>query len=183
MDSRGQPAPEADPSAQAERAEPGAPAHVGEMRRAGDHMAVPPACPPLSAVLARADEGPFVGRGAALAQLQDHWRRGACGLVLVSGDAGIGKTRLSARFAATVHAEGGVVLCGHSDEESVWPYQAFVEALRHYVSHRTDVIAEARVPSAAASVLASLLPELEAPGSPAGAAERDGNRHALFEAI
>src|SRR3954470_11334324 len=183
MDARGHSAPEVGPSAQPGRVEPASSAHIRPAPQAGQQTGAPPGSPPLSAALARGDEGPFVGRSAALAQLQDCWRRGVCGLVLVCGEAGIGKTRLSARFAAGVHADGGVVLRGHADEQSVWPYQAFVEALRHYVSHRPNVVAEARVPPAAASVLASLLPELEAPAPLTGAAERDGNRHALFEAI
>ena len=69
---------------------------------------------------------------------------GAGGLVIVTGEAGIGKTRLAARFAAGVHRDGGAVLCGHADEETVWPYQPFVEALRHYVAHRRDTVSEAR---------------------------------------
>ena len=72
-----------------------------------------------------------------------------------------------------MHRDGGAVLCGHADEETVWPYQPFVEALRHYVEHRRDTVSEARVPSPAVSALASLLPELEAPERPADASEGD----------
>ena len=134
-------------------------------------------------VLARADDAPFVGRTAALGQLEACWQRGAGGLVIVTGEAGIGKTRLAARFAAGVHRDGGAVLCGHADEETVWPYQPFVEALRHYVEHRRDTVSEARVPSPAVSALASLLPELEAPERPADASEGVHSRHQLFEAV
>ncbi len=141
---------------------------------------------PLPAGLARADEAPFVGRRAALGQLQDRWRDdapAAAGLVVVTGEPGIGKRRLVARFAAGVHAEGGIVLCGRADEESVWPYQAFVEALRHYAAHRPGVVSAAQVPPAAADALAALVPELATPEHPGRADKRDGNRHQLVEAV
>src|SRR3954447_24158215 len=82
--------------------------------------------PPLPAALARADDAPFVGRADALRQLQDRWQdHGGAGggVVIVTGEPGIGKTRLAARLAVEVHAGGGVVLCGRADEENVWPYQ------------------------------------------------------------
>jgi tetratricopeptide (TPR) repeat protein len=144
---------------------------------------------PLPPLLARVDEQPFVGRVAELQRLRRRWHSeagAASGLVVVSGEPGIGKTRLAARFAASVHATGGIVLCGRSDEDTVWPYQAFVEALQHYAAHRRDLTSAADVPPAAARALAALVPELGAPGSserPRGADERDRNRHHLFEAV
>ena len=139
--------------------------------------------------LRRVDEQPFVGRAAALQQLRDRWQpdsHAAGGLVVVTGEPGIGKTRLAARFAGDVHAAGGVVLCGRADEETIWPYQAFVEALRHYAAHRRDLVSAAGLPPAAARALAALVPELGAPEAserPQRADERDRNRHHLFEAV
>ena len=141
--------------------------------------------PPLPAALARADEAPFVGRAEALGRLRDRWQdhtRAAGGLVIVTGEPGIGKTRLAARLAADVHAEGGVVLCGRADEENVWPYQAFVEALRHYAAHRRDLVADARLPPTAARALAALMPEFGSPAAPERI-EDERNRHQLFEAV
>ena len=54
---------------------------------------------------------------------------------MLAGEAGVGKTRLAARFAAAAHAGGATVLHGRIDEETVVPYQPFVEALRHYAAH------------------------------------------------
>src|SRR6478735_11208146 len=125
--------------------------------------------PPLPAALARADEAPFVGRDEALRRLRDRWQdhaRAAGGLVIVTGEPGIGKTRLAARLAVEVHAEGGVVLCGHADEENVWPYQAFVEALRHCAAHHRDLVTDARLPPTAARALAGLMPEFGSPAAP-----------------
>src|SRR4051794_17201246 len=141
--------------------------------------------PPLPAALARADEAPFVGRTEALARLRDRWQdrvRAAGGLAIVTGEPGIGKTRLAARLAVEVHAEGGVVLCGHADEENVWPYQAFVEALRHYAAHQRDLAADAGLPPVAVRSLAALMPEFGAPAAPERI-EAERNRHELFEAV
>src|SRR4051794_25669127 len=141
--------------------------------------------PPLPAALARADEALFVGRAEVLRRLRDRWQdhgRAAGGLVIVTGEPGIGKTRLAARFAAEVHAGGGVVLCGRADEENVWPYQAFVEALRHCAAHRRDLVADARLTPPAARALATLMPEVGSTAAPERT-EDERTRHHLFEAV
>ena len=87
------------------------------------------------------------------------------GIVVLAGEAGVGKTRLAARFAAAAHAGGATVLHGRIDEETVVPYQPFVEALRHYAANTGGS-------ASAAPDLAPLVPELgEAPArrSPASA--------------
>src|SRR4029079_19595950 len=81
----------------------------------------PPAAPgPLPAGLAAATEKhAFVGRREALAALRGAWDA-AVGderrLVLLAGDAGIGKSRLAAEFTHAAHRDGAVVLYGRSDE-------------------------------------------------------------------
>ena len=55
---------------------------------------------------------PVVGRDAEMAWLRGTWRqaRRGCGrVILVTGPAGIGKTRLAAAFASVVYADGGSV--------------------------------------------------------------------------
>ena len=88
--------------------------------------------PPL---LARASgETPFVGRAAERLQLAAAWTRAREGqrqLVLLGGEPGIGKTRLSLEFARTC-ADQGTVLNGRCDEDALVPYQPFVEALSWY---------------------------------------------------
>ena len=89
---------------------------------------------PLPRALAHAEQRPFVGRVEPLRQLRERWlesSRGHGGLIALGGEPGIGKTRLAARFAAEVRAEGGTVLYGRADVESVAPYEPFVECLRH----------------------------------------------------
>jgi hypothetical protein len=154
------------------------------------HHLRPPQRPlPLPPVLARLERGPFVGRAAPLQRVRALWEEAAHnqgGVVALAGEPGIGKTRLAARVAARAYAEGDVVLYGRADEESVSPYQPFVEALRHYAAHRPRLADETRLPAAAAEELASLVPELgpRAAPSPVRAREqRERSRHELFDAV
>ena len=56
------------------------------------------------------------------------------GLTAISGDPGIGKTRLLGELARSEYADGATVLYGRCPEEPVAPYQAFAEALRPLAS-------------------------------------------------
>ena len=81
----------------------------------------------------------FVGRTAEAAALDDAWRGVADGgraLVVLTGEAGIGKTRLAAELAGRAHADGAVVLYGRFDEEAPAPYQPVVEMLRGWAGGR-----------------------------------------------
>ena len=100
-------------------------------------------------VPASTNEGPLVGRRRESALLRDWWgsvRRGDGRLLLVDGEAGIGKTRLVAELARAVEEEGALVLWGRCDEGPVTPFQAFAEALGRYfqalsadrISHMPD---------------------------------------------
>ena len=78
-----------------------------------------------------------MGREAELARLRDAWEKariGARQVVLVAGEAGVGKTRLAAELATGLHREGAAVLLGRCDEELCLPYMPFVEALRQYLA-------------------------------------------------
>ena len=73
----------------------------------------------------------FVGREHAVGQLVDAWRSardGGSPVVLVAGEAGIGKTRLIAEVASQVHDAGGAVLYGRCDPHGGAPLQPFDEA-------------------------------------------------------
>ena len=77
--------------------------------------------------LLRADRATFVGRSTELARIDAAWRRVAAGggpaqVVLLAGEAGIGKSRLAARFAAEAGASGATVLYGACEEQSLVPY-------------------------------------------------------------
>ena len=145
--------------------------------------------PPLPPALARLEPRPFVGRAAQLDQLHASWEeisRDQGRVVALVGEPGIGKTRLVARFAARAHADGGVVLYGRADEESVSPYQPFVEALRHYAAHRPGLRDAVPLPVGAAEELASLVPELGSRTAPTvvrGPVTGERSRHELFDAV
>src|SRR3954453_17065313 len=99
---------------------------VAELRAAPSASALPTR-------LRRMELEPFVGRKEELRTLGKAWGRAVGGgrpqLVLLSGEPGIGKTRLCARFAADVHAAGGSVLYGGAFEDSLAPLEPFTEAL------------------------------------------------------
>jgi DNA-binding SARP family transcriptional activator len=143
---------------------------------------------PLPSILARRAAAAFVGRDTELQTLERLWREatpGARFLVLVSGDPGMGKTALAARFAARVHADGATVLYGQCDEHSVAPYEPIVEALRGYWSH-SETLDAARQRPAELGELARVVPELrdhlrEPPAFVPG--EPDVQRYRLFESV
>jgi DNA-binding CsgD family transcriptional regulator/tetratricopeptide (TPR) repeat protein len=85
-------------------------------------------------VVARASEV-FVGRVRELGELEralDAARAGSGTIVLVAGEAGIGKTRLAAELASRAGAAGSEVLLGRSIDlvGTELPYQPFADALR-----------------------------------------------------
>jgi hypothetical protein len=144
---------------------------------------------PLPPVLARLESRPFVGRAAPLRRLCALWEQvslGQAGAVALAGEPGIGKTRLTAKVAARAHADGAVVLHGRAEEESVFPYEPFMEALRQYAAHRPRLVEETQLPAGAAEELASLVPELGVSPSAAMARRarpRERSRHELFDAV
>jgi ATP/maltotriose-dependent transcriptional regulator MalT len=81
-------------------------------------------------------------------------------VVLVSGEPGIGKTRLASEVACRAEAGGWLVLVGRTDEaEGTLPYLPFVEILRSYV--RACLPEELRVQLAEAALeVALLVPEI-----------------------
>lgn len=88
-------------------------------------------------LLRMANAGEFVGRGAELQRLHNEWREvkgGAQRLVLVSGEAGIGKSRLVAEFARQISAtDHPLVLHGRWDEDVAGPFEAVGQALAPYI--------------------------------------------------
>lgn len=138
---------------------------------------------------AREEAAPLVGRDGQLDALRRCWQEARTGhrrVVMLVGEPGIGKTRLAAELCRLAHGEEAVVLLGRCYEESLVPYQSFVEALRHYVSESPlDELRSALGPHRA--TLARLLPELSertlqaATSSPAESGERD--QFVLFDAV
>jgi tetratricopeptide (TPR) repeat protein len=144
--------------------------------------------PPMPPELAARPRGrcSLVGRESDLERLRVVWAAAAAGgrrLAFVTGEPGIGKSRLAAEFAAEVHAGGAVVLSGRSFEESIVPYQPFVEALRQYVADCDPADLESQL-GADPAPLVTLVPELTT-RLPLRVAEGLGEdeRYRLFDAV
>jgi tetratricopeptide (TPR) repeat protein len=127
----------------------------------------------------------FVGRdaelaalGAALADAADG--RGG-GLVLISGEPGIGKTTLAATFAQLARGRGARVAWGTAWEDGgAPPYWPWVQVLRSFERNAgAAALAEAAGPGT--GLLAQLVPSLGTP--PGGSADAAGARLALFDAV
>jgi DNA-binding CsgD family transcriptional regulator len=80
----------------------------------------------------RFDAAPFVGRAAELGQLDsvlERLRAGGAAVVDVTGEAGIGKSRLLEQFCVRVRSRGLTVLCGQATEHQRHsPFQPFADA-------------------------------------------------------
>ncbi len=116
---------------------------------------------------------PMAGRRAELRVLLDGFdratrRRG--GVVLVTGESGIGKTRLLDEMAISAQNQGAVVMRGGASEaDGMPPYLPFLEALGSYIraAPKNRLMAQA---APVAHTLAMIFPELddrlgELPGS------------------
>jgi DNA-binding SARP family transcriptional activator len=148
---------------------------------------VPPGHPgrlePAGTATGPSAQTPFVGRAAELAVLADAWAQAASGgrhVVMVTGEAGIGKTRLTAEAARRVSRDGGLVLFGRCDQEAIVPYQPVVEALDALVA-ATPADELPAIGDEAMAELAAVLPSLDdrrRPGAP-----WPGGRGRLFGAV
>src|SRR2546423_13110287 len=106
---------------------------------------------------------PLVGRQQGLTVIMNHYeaaKGGRARVVLVTGDPGMGKTRLLDEVALCTAQDGAGVLRGEASEaEGMPPFLPFVEALGRYI-RMTQEDQLCRQVAAAPEVLASLLPEL-----------------------
>ena len=113
-----------------------------------------PAPTPFPSRLLRADRSVFVGRGAELERIGAAWRvvqagGGSAQVVLLAGEAGIGKSRLAARFASEAGAAGATVLYGACEEQALVPYEPFSEAVGDTSADRQEI--ELQIAAAAAA--------------------------------
>ena len=106
-------------------------------------------------------------------------------MVLVSGDAGVGKTTLVAEAARRAAKEGACVLLGRCQEDVSASYSPFAEALHHYVAHAPEHVLRTHV-EAHGGDIASMVPAL---GQRLGAVpaptrtDPDTERYLLYGAV
>jgi tetratricopeptide (TPR) repeat protein len=105
-------------------------------------------------------------------------------LVLIAGDPGIGKTRLATELATSLFATGWTVLYGRATPDGVVPYEPFVEAIRHYLTHHplpAGTFDPAIQPEL--SELGRIMPELRVGGAGSRFPEDDPHlqRYRMFE--
>ncbi|HEY2214323.1 MAG TPA: BTAD domain-containing putative transcriptional regulator, partial [Acidimicrobiales bacterium] len=88
----------------------------------------------------------LLGREAELDAMKSWWRaveQGESRLLMLEGDAGIGKTCLAAELARHAERSGALVLRGRCDEDPIAPFQPFSEALgRYFQSLSADEISQ-----------------------------------------
>lgn len=140
---------------------------------------------PMPELIASDTFSAFVGRHDEADLLRDRWTRAEAGerqVAVLSGEAGIGKSRLAAELAREANARRAIVLYGRCDEELLVPHQPFMEALGHYVAKAPPGEVHNRLESAAPE-LGRVLPELahQLPVPPA--ADPETERYRLFEAV
>lgn len=150
------------------------------------HQPLPEQTAPLAWATLPSLHVPLVGRDEALRQLERAYARVQAGrgeVVLIAGEAGIGKSRLMQEFAASC-ADRPLILAGagHPDTQTI-PYQPVIEALRPALTVRPVAgnlqpvwLAEA---SRLLPELRSLYPDLPPPLP----AEPEEARGRLFEAL
>lgn len=131
-----------------------------------------------------AAETPLIGRETELVHLRRMLReilRGQGRVVLLTGEAGIGKSRLIEELAAEATRHGCRVLLGRAYEtEQILPFRPWVDALRAgAITSEPDVLAG--LPPGWRGELVRLFPELSAPGVRPPITPQDHVR--LFEVV
>ena len=145
----------------------------------------------IAGVTRRISSPVFVGRRAELERLDaafDHAARGDPSVVLVAGEAGVGKSRLIVEFIARVEAGGGRGLTGGCLDLGGGgpPYAPFAEALRTFV-RRLDPDARAAAFGPSTGALVRLVPDLRLAMADVGPqsvdAEPSGVQAQVFDAV
>ena len=143
----------------------------------------------LPAVLRSVPQLAYVGRvgehewlGGMSREVRDGRRR----IVFLSGEPGIGKTRLAAHTALDNHNAGFTVCWGAAAEDLGAPYGPWIQALSHYVEHAPEEVLAAHVERHGGEItrlirdsLAARVPDVPAPQQ----ADPETERYLLFEAV
>ena len=143
---------------------------------------------PLPALLRSAPRAAFVGRDGERAVVERSRSQAlarARQVVLVSGEPGIGKSRLSSLSAHGAHGEGFAVLWGACSEELAVPYEPWISVCSQLVQHAPAALLERHVErhggelARLARELSRRLPDAPEPES----SDPETERFLLFSAV
>jgi DNA-binding SARP family transcriptional activator len=154
----------------------------------GPALSIPPALVSLPGRLTEFPPVSLVGREEELSVVADAYKRVAEGagreLLLVAGEAGLGKTTLVAAAARSAFDAGACVLFGHCEEDLASPYQFFAEALGHLVAQATtnQLVTHVDTYGSALSRLVPALTNRLGTLPPTPATDADTDRYMLFAA-
>jgi serine/threonine protein kinase/tetratricopeptide (TPR) repeat protein len=119
------------------------------------------------ALLKRISRGKMVGREPELAQLKERWDLVRLGeysaepLLLISGEGGIGKTRLLREFRVFTGLRDGYILFGVANErESGRPYALIASVLSDYIAEQSPEMLRSQMPASIAGEVVKLVPRL-----------------------
>jgi hypothetical protein len=164
------------------------PASARDTRRLLEHALGDRGAGAELSLLDRIVRGRLVGREQELSEAIGHWQRAIAGeehVLLVTGEPGIGKTRLVRELLAHVEVTGGQVARGECFAEGGAPFAPFAEVLRHALADTPSV----SLPEPLLAELVTFAPDLALrfPGlgrsaelDPAGQQQRGFEAFALF---
>lgn len=145
--------------------------------------------PVLPAALRSVPQIAYVGRAAEhqwLGEMSREVRDGRQRIVFLSGEPGIGKTRLAAHTALVNHNAGFTVFWGAAVDDLGAPYGPWIQALSHYVEHAPEEVLVAHVDRHGGEItrlIRNALAERVA-GVPAPQqADPDTERYLLFDSV
>ncbi len=122
---------------------------------------------PAQALLERIDRGKMYGRETELAELKHRWDMVRMGeyqaepLLLISGEAGIGKTRLLREFDVYTGLRDGYRLRGVAREQDIGqPYAIVAAILRNYIKEQSAEVLRLQMPGSIAGEVVKLAPLL-----------------------
>src|SRR3989441_2608813 len=124
----------------------------------------------------------LVQRETEMAALLEHLGAAATGedrFVALTGEAGVGKSRLTRELARVAQEDGFYVFGGRSHASAALPYEPFIAALRPYAQARGTEILK-RLLGTLTSELRRLLPEIELPASSEDSTIPDDERRERF---
>ncbi|MBV9806657.1 MAG: AAA family ATPase, partial [Solirubrobacterales bacterium] len=130
---------------------------------------------------------PLVGRDRELAELTRTWEQvcaGSGAVVVIRGEAGIGKTRLAGELRSRVRTAGGLTAAGAAlDLGGAAPLSLWAELIRELLPALTPPPPEVAWPDDLAVITAELPAHFARSGVPSVAVAPDLQRTRLFEAV